>query len=379
MAEKKGWLSRLRGKTSEDEPVESAGPDTGRRTHDRLPAPIGLYYFTPPDRFVTLDLRVLMKQDGEARAVPCFLFDINEDGLGLASEEELPSSASVRIVGQLAKDLEPLVDCKVDIVNCRPYPAGRPHPDQFSADRLRVYGGTMEMREAMVLLRATLDCVAMQLGVKGEETAPEVEPPAVRKPTLKPRREKPEATSLSFGSLPLASVEVIDAELRRHNERTHLSMPLGYVAEDGTCHGIILQVGRPDKGLEAAHIGKLVDFSEDGARIETDRKHEVGEVLTVYGVSTESGGVLFEDRFSIRNRHAAEPPQDMKKGSTDEEFTFGATVNTSMEEKITGWYAYGLLLHESGSNLLYKAIMDSVLLSKLNEGRDEPVRHVSND
>ncbi len=390
MADKPGWMDRFRRGRDTTKTEALAKPDSphpgeavrslaeGRRGSTRLAAPLSLYHLIPPDRFVPLELRLQRNLSGKEQALPCFLFDINETGLGFACEESLPVGEKAFIEGHLAGESEPLVRCDLEIVDQRPYPPARPHPAEFNTEQLHVYGGTLQMRDAMILLKTTMDCLSMLMSQTAPasdaqaeaEVAPESAPPP-----RKPRAPAPDdATELSFGSLPVAGVEIIDAELRRQSERSAIGIPLGYVDEDGDCHRIRLQIGRPDKGVETSHLTQLIDFSADGARVESDRKFEVGEVLVIFGHSLNSDNLLFEDRFTVRNRHVETRQTDK---STDKEFTFGTTVAESLEKMEVSIYSYGLHLHESGSNLLYKAIMDSVLLNNLNADRDTPIENIA--
>lgn len=390
MSKKPGFLQRFRaGRVEADEkdgaqqvhPADAEPPGViGRRGSRRVAAPIGLYYMVPPDRFVTLDLRLEINEDDGRRSIPCFLFDVNETGMAFACEERLEPDSTAHIVGHLGQDMAPLVECDVQIVDARPFPESRPCPPDFDRSALQVHGGTLALRDAMGLLRATLDCVAHQLRQDRGRADIDAEDEGIGAghdddsgPAPEPwRKSSSSGTEVSFATLPVASVEIIDAELRRHVDRIGMSMPLAYVAKDNRCHRVNLHVGRPEQGMETAAIGKLVDYSTDGACIETKRRYEVGDQVRIFGTSVDTGSVLFEDSFQIKNRRTVSGKK--KKGGKTKEFTFGATVDGSLEEQVDSMYAYGLQHTANHTNLLYKAVMDSVLLSKLNEERDEPLQ-----
>ncbi len=376
MSKKTGFLQRFRARAlgADEQNTEMTDAERleviGRRASRRVAAPIGLFYQVAPKKFVSLDLRLEIQDGNRRRSVPCFLFDVNETGIAFACEEQLPAGSTAHIVGQLAEGLAPLVECDVRIVDTRPFPPGRLHPREFDVELLQVHGGTLELRDAMALLKATLDCVAHHLKASGAATETTTEAETSESNTANPFTA---GTEVSFASLPVASVEVIDAELRRHADRMGVAFPLCYVGEDKKVHRVELHIGRPEKGMETTAIGKLSDYSTDGACIETKRRFEIGEAVKIIGTSVENKSVLFEDNFEIKNRRAVSK-RSASAATKKKEFTFGSTVDDSMEERADDLYAYGLLHSEEHTKLLYKAIMDSVLVDQLNKERDTPIR-----
>ncbi len=363
MAKSGGWLKSLFGGGSgpDEKPVvPPRGDISGRRSSKRVPAPVGLFYYIPPDRFVTLKLCVYSDPNDLESAIECFLFDVNAEGLGFACAEKLESGSHVYIRGHLAEDLDPLVDAEAEILNCRPFPSDRPRPDTFEDSDLQVYGARIDMQQAMILLKTTLDCVAMHIEMthKGGEGAVHAGEAPETASSRDAQREAAREEDHSFGALPVAGVEIVEDEVRRKSARDRLEAPLRFIDAEGNLHDVVLTAIVPEKDVEREYVAEVFDFSPEGACVIIDRRIEPGIVIELHGTCGESGDSLFRNPFMIRNRRERKIP--LKDGGSHLEYTFGAQVRASMEEVHEVVFCYGLELEGTAENLLFKAALDSV-------------------
>lgn len=143
-------------------PVERGAP---RRSAKRIRAPLELYYFPTPDHFVPLELTVIYR-DGGTKAVDCFLYDVNDSGIGFAAPELFAEGSELTVLGAHAEDLTPLIATDVTIVNNRPYPADKGMPEKFSGRQLWLHGTRMEIHDALLLYKATLDSIALAVALQ---------------------------------------------------------------------------------------------------------------------------------------------------------------------------------------------------------------------
>ncbi len=138
---------------------------TPRRSAKRIRTPVELFYFPTSNHFVPLELTVIYR-DSSTRAVDCFLYDVNDSGIGFASTEAFPEHSELTVLGAHAEDMIPLIATDVTIVNCRPFPAARPTPGKFAGQPLWLHGTRMEIQDALLLYKATLDSIALSVALK---------------------------------------------------------------------------------------------------------------------------------------------------------------------------------------------------------------------
>lgn len=364
MGKSGGWLKSLFGGDGGKEEVAIKPPreeHAGRRSSKRVPAPVGLFYFIPPDRFVTLKLCVYRDRDDADSAIDCFLFDVNSEGLGFACAEQLEPGAHVYIRGHLADDLDPLVDAEVEILDCRPFPAERPCPSSFQGKELQVYGARIDMQQAMILLKTTLDCVAMHIEMTRKAGgADHSGSDADGEPAVFPGsqvEEPPEEQS--FGSLPVAGVEIVEDEIRRCSARDRLEVPLRFVDEEDKLHDVRLTARIGAGGDVTTLVAELFDFSPEGACVIIGRRIEPGLDLELRGECAETGEELFLNRYVIRNRRERKIAREQGDGD-NLEYTFGAQVEASLETVHDVVFSYGLEIVEGEDHLVFKAALDSV-------------------
>ncbi len=135
-----------------------------RRSARRIRTPLNLYYFPTPDHFVPLELTVIYRASG-TKAIDCFLYDVNDQGIGFASPVEFPADSELTVLGHHAEEMTPLVATHVTIVNSRPFPADKEPPEKFAGRPLWLHGTRMELEDAMLLYKATLDSIALHVAL----------------------------------------------------------------------------------------------------------------------------------------------------------------------------------------------------------------------
>lgn len=157
--------------SDEMDPEAAARVERGkpRRSAKRIRTPIDLYYFPTPQHFVPLELTVLFR-DGGTRAVDCFLYDVNDSGISFAAPQAFEPDSELTILGHHAEEMTPLVATDVTIVNHRPIESGKPVPPKFSGRALWVHGTRMEIHDALLLYKATLDSIALRVALAENPT-----------------------------------------------------------------------------------------------------------------------------------------------------------------------------------------------------------------
>lgn len=326
--------------------------DAGRREARRVPVPVGLFVHVPPDQFVRLELSISMEASGGN--VHCFLYDVNDSGAGIVCPQELEVGERVHILGEIAGADSPQLDVLATIVNRRDFPGERSRPKDFEGETLCIHGLSLDPEDARVLLNATLECVDIvrkTAGEAAEQPAGEAAAEPVSEETPPKPAPGPANFDLgeSFGFLPLAEVEITEEEVRRRSVRDDLVVPLRIVLEEGAePRDISLRVRKLEQEA-VANPAELLNYSPEGARLLTNARLKVGELVLVSGVCPTSEEVLFEIGFAVRNM-------------TETNRLRGPIAKRA--EKMGGVVsAFGMEIEAGAENKLFKAALDSIYLA----------------
>ena len=116
-----------------------------RRSSRRIRAPRDFYFFVSERQYIPLELTAIL-QGPRPRLMECFLFDVNDSGIGFACEGQLETGARLTVCGHHGEDPTPLVAAEVEIIDHRPFPADATAPEKFSPESLWVHGTRMDRR-----------------------------------------------------------------------------------------------------------------------------------------------------------------------------------------------------------------------------------------
>lgn len=139
--------------------VRECLPVHPRRHSQRLRAPQRLVLDTGMQQFARVEIHLLVSRH-PTRFVECFLFDVNDHGIGLISPIPLPPGSTQVICAHHEEDPDPLLVAEVPVLSQRAYPAKLPRPERLADQPMWVHGMETEPRNARLLLKTTLDTLA---------------------------------------------------------------------------------------------------------------------------------------------------------------------------------------------------------------------------
>ena len=133
-----------------------------RRASSRIRVPHSFCFVDANGRPVTLELTLII--DGPVPTLgECYLFDINEGGVGFISTEILTTGEHVTICVTRPDDPEPLVAVEVEVLNQRDYAGATSHlPERFLHQPSWIYGVRMDEDSLGTLMCATLESLEME-------------------------------------------------------------------------------------------------------------------------------------------------------------------------------------------------------------------------
>ncbi len=138
-------------------------PTRPRRCSRRIRAPQDLVFAYRPLEYVPVELHVLV-ENGVRPFIRCFLYDVNDHGICLASPAPLPTGAEVWVCAHHREEPTAMISQHVQVLSQRPCPTGDMLRSTLGEleDGLWLHGLRMPHRDARLLLRCTLDSLACQ-------------------------------------------------------------------------------------------------------------------------------------------------------------------------------------------------------------------------
>lgn len=133
-----------------------------RRTSSRIRVPHSFCFVDENGRPVALELTLII--DGPVPALgECYLFDINEGGVGFITTEILNKGEQVTICVTRPDDTDPLVAVEVEVLNQRDYAGDKSHlPARFAHQPSWIYGVRMDEDSLGTLMCATLESLELE-------------------------------------------------------------------------------------------------------------------------------------------------------------------------------------------------------------------------
>lgn len=138
-----------------------------RRASKRVKAPDILYFVQRSGKFVPLEMTVISR-DISSSILDCHLIDVSDGGIGFACSEELPVGNELTFCAYHEDDSTPLVATTITILNARPLQQDGDVPERFRNKKLWIHGCELEKRDARLLYKATLDSLALQVALDGD-------------------------------------------------------------------------------------------------------------------------------------------------------------------------------------------------------------------
>lgn len=136
-----------------------------RRASSRIRVPHSFCFVDENGRPISLELTLIINEPVPALA-DCYLFDINEGGVGFITTEILTKGEHITICVTRNDDPDPLVAVEVEVLNQREYHGDKSHlPARYSAQPSWIYGVRMDEDSLGTLMCATLE----SLELEGEE------------------------------------------------------------------------------------------------------------------------------------------------------------------------------------------------------------------
>ncbi len=136
-----------------------------RRASSRIRVPHSFCFVDENGRPVRLELTLIIGGPVPELA-SCFLFDINESGVGFVTTEILTVGEHVTLCVTQDGDPEPLVAVEVEVLNQRDFAGDKSHlPERFANQPSWIYGVRMDEDSLGTLMCATLE----SLELDGEE------------------------------------------------------------------------------------------------------------------------------------------------------------------------------------------------------------------
>ncbi len=139
-----------------------------RRTSSRIRVPHSFCFVDENGRPIALELTLII--DGPVPSLgECYLFDINEGGVGFITTEILNKGEQITICVTRPDDPEPLVAVEVEVLNQRDFAGDKSHlPERFLHQPSWIYGVRMDEDSLGTLMCATLE--SLELEGQGMET-----------------------------------------------------------------------------------------------------------------------------------------------------------------------------------------------------------------
>lgn len=136
-----------------------------RRASSRIRVPHSFCFVDQNGRPIALELTLII--DGPIPALAdCYLFDINEGGVGFITTEILNKGEHVTICVTRGDEPDPLVAVEVEVLNQRDYAGDKSHlPERFAHQPSWIYGVRLDEDSLGTLMCATLESLELQ----GEE------------------------------------------------------------------------------------------------------------------------------------------------------------------------------------------------------------------
>lgn len=141
--------------------VRECLPTEPRRTSKRLRAPEHLVLDTGRQHFANVEIHLLTSRH-PARFAECFLFDVNDHGIGLVTSVALPPGSVQLICAHHEDDPAPLLVIEAPVVDRREYPLNMQRPASMADQDLWIHGIQTDERNARLLMKSTLDSLTCQ-------------------------------------------------------------------------------------------------------------------------------------------------------------------------------------------------------------------------
>ncbi len=154
-----------------------------RRTSSRIRVPHSFCFVDENGRPIALELTLII-----AGPTPmlgeCYLFDINEGGVGFITTEILNDGEQVTICVTRPDTPEPLVAVEVEVLNQRDYAGDKSHlPERFLHQPSWIYGVRMDEDSLGTLMCATLESLELEgESMETDKTPDATDPASLRSP-----------------------------------------------------------------------------------------------------------------------------------------------------------------------------------------------------
>lgn len=142
-------------------------PTRPRRVSRRLRAPQQLVIAYRPFEYVPMELHILTPGPAQ-EFIPCFLYDVNDQGICLASPVPLATGTEVWFCAHHREEPTALLSLQVPVLNQRPCPASDALHALFEDGGLWLHGLKTPQRDARLLLRCALDSLACNQAQQGD-------------------------------------------------------------------------------------------------------------------------------------------------------------------------------------------------------------------